>query len=262
MATEYSILKFKNMTELSHGVVDFALTNADAFIKHGSTHVYTPMSLISSTCEYSLDLSKVLLLTSNRWTRLVRLYLTHEQLNLFVTRIKRVLRMGRKLHAVSLRFSDLQPEDTDDLIQHPWGSCLTSLVYCLKLNNLILQSRTTRIGYTSFIDIALAHVILRDIIIPITGTSLESTSFHWQIASPQISDIYSMSYIYTQPKWYNVIIRKKLTGTEPKIWRELRRNFKFAISGKAKFGYSKRLSKSLDKVNKSVPLSSLNLECL
>lgn len=252
MASRHQILEYSSMTSMAFQLVRYTLYGNHMIGHTGSIYTYPPGVYCSKTCCYDIDIS-IVYPSRGRWTRLVNVYVDPEQLSRFETRIKRLPEMEKRSKTVSLHFNDVVNAKGKD---HPWGGCLLSLTYRNNPPHLTLHSRTSRIGYTSFIDLAMAHVILRDVVCPVVQLRPSDVAFTWFVDLPQLSAIYILRYMVKNPRWRQEL--KKAHTVLP--WKDIVRNYKRISKGDNTWGPTKRIYQDMQRKKiKPIPVSSLEL---
>jgi len=189
VAAEYKILRATTIDQVLLEATNWGLTTTKARLK-ALTLKLPPLILTASTINYDFDLRSIWL-THQRWTKLVNLYLTPHALGRFVRSIERFNKSSIPTSA-ALIFKDITATNKTHLA----GNCLLSLVFLRNPDyyEVVLHSRVTLLGYTCFVDAALACVILRQVIAPMLlkyvpkprpGSSL--IRFRWVIEDPNIT---------------------------------------------------------------------------
>lgn len=251
MATGHTVLNFRDMTALSRRIVNYAILGNHIIGHVGSIYMYPTSLFCSDTCVYSVNIGSVYT-SRGRWTRLRNMYLDPAQLELFKSRLANMSRRNPK--TVSLKFNEVTNAAGRD---HPWGGCLLSLSYRNEPASLILHSRTTRIGYTSFLDLAMAYVIFTKAIRPIIELKPSQVRFLWLVDLPQLSCVYTLMYLARDPRW-KAWLRETHNS---QVWRDLNRNHRRIKKGNSKWGPAKRIYKVLtSKTTRHIPVDSLELE--
>ena len=149
---------------------------------------------------YKFDLGRDLWLNRQRFTVLQREYLDLSQLEGFLSRAKEI-GLGGVKHGVvtSMPFRTQQLRAK----KHRWGGCMSSLCFRMsaeKQPTLILQSRVTYITYMGGADLALCHVIAREIGRRI-GRDPEEFAFRWSCASHQAHSFKGIPYLFRAGLW-------------------------------------------------------------
>jgi len=189
VAAEYKILRATTIDQVLFKATDWGLATVEAKLK-AATLKLPSLVLVSGTMSYDFDLRSVWL-TPTRWTKLVNLYLSPQALQRFVRSLERFNRSSVPTSAV-LMFKDIGGINETHLA----GNCLLSLVLLRGLDGyeVVLHSRVTLLGYTCFVDAALAYVILKQAIAPVlfklskrVPVSSSPVRFRWVIDDPNIS---------------------------------------------------------------------------
>lgn len=149
---------------------------------------------------YRFDLGRDLWLNRSRFTVLQREYLDLSHLESFLDRCKEI-GLGGVKHGVvtSMPFRAQQLRAK----KHRWGGCMSSLCFRMsadKQPTLILQSRVTYITYMGGADLALCHVIAREISKRI-GIPVEDFAFRWSCASHQAHSFKGIPYLFRAGLW-------------------------------------------------------------
>lgn len=163
------------------------------------THLFNTM-IHSETCDFEFDIGKSLWLNKSRWTRLINEYINRKSMDIFIEQSQTIYSNNARDGASTI-FHFRQPVRSPR--KHRWGGCLGMLVYHGSYHNqptLTMYSRTCYLGYISFLDAAIAHVVSKKI----TGWDPEAKeypiSFRWHIATAQVHHFKSLPYIYSRPE--------------------------------------------------------------
>lgn len=150
----------------------------------------------ADSCAYDFDL-KDIWVTPNRWTSLTRQYLDPASLDGFLGQVETKLK-GRKRGIAFMRTNEVKPRttQTNSKVWRRWGSCMLGVGYtALPRPQITLHSRTSYLGYIGQLDLALVHVIAREI-----GKRLnlepEEISFVWNIEGVQFHSFKSMAWFF------------------------------------------------------------------
>lgn len=254
MAPKNQLLNAPSISDLGHKLVDYSLTQFDIVGRAGIIYTYPLGIYCSTSCEYDFDLGWVGL-GKSRWTRLINMYVCPKHLKDFE---RRVGNMSKDSHIVTMPFRELTKTNHKER-NHPWGGCLISLSYRKKPATLVLHSRTTRIGYTSFLDMGIAHVVGRDVVSPIVGLPLNKINFTWVVELPQMSCMFILRYLIRHPRWQKYLTKRKRPIAEP--WTSIIRNYRRIKKGKhTTWGPTKSIYRDIHRKKKiSTPISSLGL---
>lgn len=149
---------------------------------------------------YKFDLGRDLWLNKSRFTVLQREYLDLQQLEAFLERCTEI-GTGKVKHGVvtSMPFRSPAPKAK----KHRWGGCMSSLCFRKVKGGpptMILQSRVTYITYMGGADLALCHVIAREISARI-GIPVEDFAFRWSCASHQAHSFKGIPYLFRAGLW-------------------------------------------------------------
>src|SRR5271166_5066679 len=149
---------------------------------------------------YKFDLGRDLWLNRSRFTVLQREYLDLSHLESFLDRCKEI-GLGGVKHGVvtSMPFRAQQLRAK----KHRWGGCMSSLCFRMSKEKqpvLILQSRVTYITYMGGADLALCHVIAREISNRI-GIPVQNFAFRWSCASHQAHSFKGIPYLFRAGLW-------------------------------------------------------------
>lgn len=145
----------------------------------------------STTCEYDFDL-KMMWSGVSRWNKLVRQYVDPEAYESWMDAV--TFSLQRSQGHSFMRTNTVAGRSG----QRQWGSCMVGMGFRrvgrkADKPSLILHSRTTYLGYIGMMDLALAHVIARDIG-ERNGLGLDDISFVWNIESAQLHAYRSMAW--------------------------------------------------------------------
>lgn len=189
---------YANMTDLSRG-----LTERLVYAKPEDLDVINSMDfqlnnvmVKAETCEYDYDL-KSTWVTRSRWTSLVRQYLDPVALDGFLGQVEAKLR-GKKRGIAFLRTQMVAKRSTasNNKEWRRWGSCMLGFSYtALPRPQITLHSRTTYLGYIGQLDLALAHVLAREIGKRV-GLTPKDISFVWVIDGAQFHSFKSLAWFF------------------------------------------------------------------
>lgn len=162
------------------------------------THCFDVL-LRSATCIMSFDVGRELWLNQSRWSRLIREYINAQRLREFIENAQLIyggveVRDGA---IANMLFRD--PEKRQK--KHRWGGCLMAATFRrvprrspgVSKGILTFYSRTTYVGYMSFLDAAIAAVMAAHIGDP------AKIRFRWHIGSAQLHGFKTLPYLYSQP---------------------------------------------------------------
>lgn len=149
---------------------------------------------------YKFDLGHDLWLNKSRFTVLQREYLDLSHLESFLERATEIGLGGVKHGAITsmpFRAQQLRAK------KHRWGGCMSTLCFRMSAEKqpvLILQSRVTYITYMGGADLALCHVIAREISKRI-GIPVKDFAFRWSCASHQAHSFKGIPYLFRAGLW-------------------------------------------------------------
>lgn len=154
--------------------------------------------LASRTCKMMFDVGKELHLNIGRWSRLIREYTQREALETFLGNAKLIYNGDARDGAVTNMLFRDPPRKAK---KHRWGGCLLAATFRgprkgATVSTLSFYSRTTYIGYMSFLDAAIAAVMARQIGDP------KNIQFRWYITSAQLHHFKTLPYLYSQKELY------------------------------------------------------------
>jgi len=156
------------------------------------THIFNTC-IVAHTCKYDLDIGKHVWLNKQRWSRLVREYISKAAVERFITDAQYIFAgNARKGATANMLFND--PVRSEK--KHRWGGCLMGATFRGDEDSyptITFYSRTTYIGYMGLLDAAIAHVMAREIASP------KQIAFRWYITSQQLHHFKTLPYIYSQP---------------------------------------------------------------
>lgn len=153
--------------------------------------------LAAESMAFDIDMGRDLWLNKARWTRLVREYLDPSETRLFIDRAAEIaLGEGKRGVVTNMHCASVQRANK----KHRWGNCMMGFVYRGLRNGqpcLSMHSRVSYIAYIGGLDLALAHVLAREIgrraKVPV-----EDFQFRWYIDSLQFHGFKSLGYLYKE----------------------------------------------------------------
>lgn len=177
----------------------------------------------AESCEYDFRLKDVWV-TKNRWTSLVRQYLDPVALEGFLGQVGDKLR-GKKRGIAFLRTQMVKRRTTasNNKEWRRWGSCMLGFSYtALPRPQITLHSRTTYLGYIGQLDLALVHVLAREIGLRV-GLEPKDISFVWTIDGAQFHSFKSLAWFfqddYDRKRLTKVAHTDELKKRAPVLWR-------------------------------------------
>jgi hypothetical protein len=151
--------------------------------------------LAAESMAYEFDLGRDLWLTRMRWTMLLRAYLDLSETARFLDRAADIgLGEGKRGVVTSMPCRTVPREAK----KHRWGNCMAAYTYRgLRTGRptLSLHSRVSYIAYIGGLDLALAHVLAREIGRRIR-VPVEEFSFRWYVDSLQFHGFKSLPLLY------------------------------------------------------------------
>lgn len=155
--------------------------------------------LAAQSMAFDLDMGRDLWLNKARWTRLVRQYLDPSETRRFLDRCASIgTGEGKRGVVTSMHCASV----TREAKKHRWGNCMLAFSYrglrkpkgqpCLTMH-----SRVSYIAYIGGLDLALAHVLAREIGKRI-GCPVEEFQFRWHVDSLQFHGFKSLGYLYKE----------------------------------------------------------------
>jgi hypothetical protein len=149
---------------------------------------------------YKFDLGRDLWLNRSRFTVLQREYLDLAQLEGFLRRAEEI-GLGGVKHGVVTSMPFKSPAFRAK--KHRWGGCMSALNFRVSKAGqpvLVLQSRVTYITYMGGADLALCHVIAREIARRI-GKDVADFAFVWSCAAHQAHSFKGIPYLFRAGLW-------------------------------------------------------------
>jgi len=159
------------------------------------THMFN-VTLAADSCEYSLDLGKHVWLNKSRWTRLIREYVSAEDIWRFLRQATEIYKgTARKGATANMLFKDPVRYEK----KHRWGGCLMGATFRGEEGNhptITFFSRTTYMGYMGLLDAGIAHIMAQYIAKDLDD--LSGIGFRWHITSQQLHCFKTIPYIFSQ----------------------------------------------------------------
>lgn len=158
--------------------------------------------LAAESMAFDIDLGRDLWLNKQRWTRLVRQYLDLSDARTFIDRAADIgLGEGKRGVVTQMPCASVRREAK----KHRWGNCMLGFTYRGLRKwagessgpTISMHSRVSYIAYIGGLDLALAHVLAREI-----GKRIEvdpeEFRFRWYIDSLQFHGFKSLPFLYKQ----------------------------------------------------------------
>jgi hypothetical protein len=156
--------------------------------------------LMADSMDFDIDLGRDLWLNKQRWTRLVRDYLDLEDTTSFIDRAADIGLGEGKRGVVTQMPCAVVPRRAK---RHRWGNCMLGFTFRgLKKwtgesdgPTIAMHSRVSYIAYIGGLDLALAHVLAREIGERIE-VPVEQFQFRWHIDALQFHGFKSLPFLY------------------------------------------------------------------
>jgi hypothetical protein len=261
------------LTELWHGNAQeqlFAKKKDLDFIASIDTVRYDNV-LCCDSMEFDFDMGRDLWLTKSRFTVLQRDYLDLSMLSSFLDRCESIglgeakrgviTQMPTKMHSMRGK-------------KYRWGPCMMG--YTFRGGNkyeqptLALHSRVSYIAYIGGLDLALAHVLAREIGTRV-GLRPEDFAFRWHVDSLQFHGFKSIPYLF---RFGLEDVLRDDTNEYPsrrhptlklvrKWWRGMESDFENGVPlDDQKYGPLKRIRKRYQQFQEGNPLPSVPIDQL
>ncbi len=193
----FKVLRAKDQTQLWHDVTRWHLYKEEVDLELGIGTNLNNVILEAESMAYQFDLREVWL-NSSRWTRLTREYLDGYETTEFIKRSRIILDdKGRNGVITNVHFKHVTRSDR----KHKWGNCLLAATFRGSDRNdrvvptLTIHSRVSYNAYMLGLDMALVHVLARDI----TEGRPERIRLQWHFDVLQLHSFKCLPYLYTQP---------------------------------------------------------------
>lgn len=176
--------------------------------------------LAAQSMAFDLDLGRDLWLNKQRWTRLVRQYLDLSDTRTFVDRAADIgLGEGKRGVVTQMPCASVRREAK----KHRWGNCMLGFTYRGLRKwageeagpTIAMHSRVSYIAYIGGLDLALAHVLAREIGERIE-VPVEDFRFRWYIDSLQFHGFKSLPMLFKE-EFIEDLEEKKLREKYPTI---------------------------------------------
>lgn len=182
---------FPNVHELHDGLTHDLVFNPKPDLVTSADVQVHDVTVTADSLDYDFDLSDVWCLQS-RWNSLVRQYIDPAGLEQFLDLIELNLKGGKR----GLAFMRTNTVDARKGAKESrkWGSCMLGFGFKMKpVPTLTMHSRTTYLGYIGQLDLALAHVLGREIAARL-GISVEDIRFVWYLEAGQFHGFRSFAW--------------------------------------------------------------------
>lgn len=214
------IRNFSDLTSLWHDSVETMwygkVGNGIDFVANIDTICYDNV-LAAKSMAYEFDLGRDLWLNKVRWTNLLRMYLDLGETTRFLERAASIGLGEGKRGVVTQMFGSRAPDfdllegdedEVDEVVsmyakhthKHRWGNCMG--MYCYRglrsgKPTFTMHSRVSYIAYIGGLDLALAHVLAREIGKRI-DVPVEEFRFRWYVDALQFHGFKSLPMLYKQ----------------------------------------------------------------
>lgn len=269
---------YDNLTDLWHGEMErqlFATERELDFVASIDTIRYDCL-LSCDSMAYDFDMGRDLWLTKARFTTLQRDYLDLYQLEMFLRRCKQI-GLGEAKRGVITQLFAKQHKMAEK--KYRWGNCMLGWDFRggdrYGQPTLTMHSRVSYIAYIGGLDLALCHVLAREIGSRI-GCGPDEFAFRWYLASSQFHFFKSIPALFghdlealmaTDRGRYPSRKHPTLRGVR-KWWRDAARKHHEDVPLDAeKYGPWKRIRRRYGEFQREefltpVPISELNLDPL
>jgi len=189
---------YDDITDLSYGLTRTLVYARPEGIDYQNSMDFQIHNIMveAKSCEYEFDLKDVWV-TQSRWTALVRQYIDPEALEVWLDVIGRKLK-GKKRGLSFMRTNQVAKRTTgsNNKEWRVWGSCMLGFGYrALPRPQITLHSRTTYLGYIGQLDLALVHVLAREIGKRV-GLEPKDISFVWHLEAAQFHSFKSLAWFF------------------------------------------------------------------
>lgn len=197
-------MRFKTASDLDFKFTRYlALSPASELSVISGTVQLHDVILEAGSLAYELDL-KDMWVTHRRWTMLTRQYLNEEAMEVWLDQIEKHLKGKRKRGQAFMRSQEVNPHKKEKRQPRRWGACMIGWSF---RNNpkptLTMHSRTSFVGYTGRLDIAVAHHLGR-LIAERLDIAVEDISFVWMLDSAQLHQFRALSWWFHDPNLLEV----------------------------------------------------------
>lgn len=265
-----------NLTDLWHDVTRWHLFQEEVGLYLGiGTNMYN-VFLEAETAEYDFNLQE-LWLNRSRFTRLQREYLHPVDTAQFVRNAKEIFHeRGKNGVITNMPFRPV--ERRADLRRHKWGNCLMAATFrgtpgSRVRPTLTVHSRVSYNGYMLGMDMALVHVLAREIVGP---KHLDEVRIQWHLDVTQYHSFKGLPYLYTQPDMMHILERIDRPGRNEKFlnkyptWKSISRWWwkilEFEATGKTlqeeKYGAFKRIRRRYQEYQEGIRVPDVHVSQL
>jgi hypothetical protein len=192
------IAHYKDLTDLWHKSAQgmlFAKEGDLDFVASIDTMLYDNV-LSCDSMKFKFDLGTDLWLTRTRFTVLQRAYIDPVEYTSFLDRCQEIGEKASRRGVVTQMFAHRHPRAAK---KYKWGNCMMAWTFRGGGGNeqptLTLHSRVSYIAYIGGLDLALCHVMAREIGARI-GASPKDFAFRWHVDSLQFHGFKSIPYLF------------------------------------------------------------------
>lgn len=193
------IAHYPTLTDLWHNTAQgmlFAKRKDLDFVASIDTMLYNNV-LSCDSMKFKFDMGRDLWLTRSRFTVLQRAYIDPAELKLFLDRCEAIAGGESKRGVVTQMFARQHPRAAK---KYRWGNCMLGWSYRGGGRHggpptLGMHSRVSYIAYIGGLDLALCHVLAREIGERI-GVRPKDFAFHWYVDSLQFHGFKSIPYLF------------------------------------------------------------------
>jgi hypothetical protein len=189
---------YDDITDLSYGLTKTLVYSRPEGIDYQNSMDFQIHNIVveARSCEYEFDL-KDIWVTKSRWNSLARQYIDPDALNIWLDVIEKKLK-GKKRGLSFKRTNQVAKRTaaTSNKEWRVWGSCMLGFGYrALPRPQITLHSRTTYLGYIGQLDLALVHVLAREIGKRV-GLEPKDISFVWHLEAAQFHSFKSLAWFF------------------------------------------------------------------
>lgn len=192
------IANYPTLTELWHRTAQgmlFAKEKDLDFVASIDTMLYDNV-LSCDSMKFKFDLGRDLWLTKTRFTVLQRAYIDPVEYASFLDRCQEIAASGSRRGVITQMFAHQHPRARK---KYKWGNCMMAWTFRGggrdEPPTLSLHSRVSYIAYIGGLDLALCHVMARDIGARI-GKKPRDFRFRWHVGSLQFHGFKSIPYLF------------------------------------------------------------------
>lgn len=220
---------YDDITALSYGLTKSLVYSRPEGIDYSNSMDFQIHNIVveAKSCDYEFDLKDVWV-THSRWTTLVRQYIDPEALEVWLDVIERKLK-GKKRGLSFMRTNQVAKRTTasNNKEWRVWGSCMLGFGYrALPRPQITLHSRTTYLGYIGQLDLALVHVLAREIGKRL-GLEPKDISFVWHLEAAQFHSFKSLAWFFQNDRDRRMLEEKPHTDDlrkrAPVLWLSQKR---------------------------------------